>query len=203
MNKSAFYSFIRHKLFAGKMRQGIVDTIEIILKECSSRAIYDSRQIAYILATAYAESYNTANNPEWVPVREGFADTNVEAIEIVSTLYKQGKIKTNYALPNKKKLSYYGRGWVQITHEYNYQKLGALYNLDLVNHPDLALERHVAAILLVDGMKRGWYTGRKLSSYFTDSITDFEGARAIINGKERAELIADHALKFYQGLIQL
>lgn len=194
---------IRHKLFGGKLRQGCVDTIETILAECKKKQLHDLRQIAYIFATAYHESYNTLQNPDWHPVREGFTDTNQEAINHVTKLYHDKRIKKNYALPAKNGKSYYGRGWVQITLPDNYTRLGDYYGLDLYNNPDLALERKVAAILLVDGMIKGWYTGHKLSTYITESFTDFEGARRIINGQDKADLIEDYAKRFYTGLIQL
>lgn len=43
---------------------------------------------------------------------------------------------------------YAGRGFIQVTGELNYAKYGALLGTDLVNHPDVALEDHVAASIL-------------------------------------------------------
>jgi hypothetical protein len=48
------------------------------------------------------------------------------------------------------------------------------------------------------GMKQGLYTGRKFSHYFKEGKEpDFVNARAIINGKDRAEAIGKVAVKFY------
>lgn len=203
MNRAAFYFHIKHKLFGGKLRQGCVDTMEGIFYQCKVKEIYDYRAIAYALATAYHESYNAQLNPEWEPPREGYAQTDAEAIAHVTALWKAKKIKTNYAIPNSRGLSYYARGFVGITHETNYKRLGTIYGFDLVNNPDEALDRQVASILLVDGMKKGWYTGKRLADYITERNTDFEGARAIINGKDKAELVAEYAKTFYQAIIQL
>lgn len=202
MNKAVFFTGIRADLFGGKLRQGVVDTVECILTECVKREVYDYRHIAYILGTAYHESYHARYNPEWRPVREGFTVTNQAAIDHVTRLFKEGKIKSNYALPLKG-ISYYGRGWVQITNPDNYSRLGDYYGIDLTNNPDKALERPVAATLLVDGMKQGWYTGRKLSMYITPANTDLLGARTVVNGQDKAQTVANYALKFYSWMVQL
>ena len=203
MNKAAFFDSVRHSLFGGKLRQGQVDTINEILAMCYEREVYDLRKIAYILATAYHEAYSAKYNPEFAPVREGFAKTDEEAYNHVVRLYKAGKIKRNYAKRNSKGYSYYGRGWVQITHEDNYKRLGDEYKIDLVNNPDLALSRPVAALLLVEGMVRGFFTGLKLGAYITDSNTDLLGSRKTVNGQDKASLIAGYAMKFYEAMIQL
>jgi hypothetical protein len=46
----------------------------------------------------------------------------------------------------------------------------------------------------------GMFTGVRLSSYFNDQKTDWEGARRIINGTDKASLIADYAYEFYQAI---
>jgi len=203
MNEQLFYASVRKDFFKGKISTGAFDTLKTILEECRSRKVYDYRHIAYILATAYHESYHSRLNPDWNPVREGFASTNQGAIEAVTALYKAGKIKKNYALPNKKSISHYGRGWVQITLEDNYRRVGDYYGIDLADNPDLALQRPIAALLLVGGMMEGWYTGKKLSDYITPLNTDFISSRRVVNGKDRASLIAGYALKFYNTMIQL
>jgi hypothetical protein len=43
---------------------------------------------------------------------------------------------------------YHGRGYIQLTHSYNYATYGDLVGRDLVNHPDDALEPSVAAWVL-------------------------------------------------------
>lgn len=202
MNSSAFFFSIRGTLFGGKLRQGTVDTVNAILTECNKRNVHDYRHVAYILATAYHESYNARYNPDWKPVREGFTNSDKGAIDHITNLFQQGRIKRNYALPVNG-LSYYGRGWVQVTHYDNYRRLSDIYNIDLLNSPDKALERPVAATLLVDGMKEGWYTGHNLYDYITSQNTDFIGARRVINGQDKAAVVSGYAMKFYEAMIQL
>ena len=42
----------------------------------------------------------------------------------------------------------------------------------------------------------GWFTGKKLSDYITLKISDFKSARKIVNGLDKAELIADYAKQY-------
>lgn len=203
MNNDAFFASVKKQFFKGKFNQGQVDTLNNIIAECTEQKIFDYRFVAYILATAYAESYSKNDNIQWLPVREGFAKTNAGSIAAVTHLYNIGKIGTNYALPKKNGLSYYGRGWVQITHDYNYKKVGAYYGIDLYNNPDLALRRDVAAKLLVGGMLEGWYTTLKLADFITTKKTDFVQARRIVNRLDRATEIAGYAEDFYKAMIIL
>lgn len=95
---------------------------------------------------------------------------------------------------------YYGRGGVQITWKDNYQRIGKLINVDLVNNPDLALVESNSVKIAMFGMAFGWFTGRKLDHYITPLKCDYVGARAIINGTDRAVLIAGYADKFLESL---
>jgi len=52
------------------------------------------------------------------------------------------------------------------------------------------------------GMLEGWFTGYKLAQFFPlGSVkADWIGARKIINGLDKAKLIAEYAMKFYDCL---
>jgi len=50
------------------------------------------------------------------------------------------------------------------------------------------------------GMYQGLFTGRKLADYVTASATDYPHARRIINGMDRAQLIASYAEDFEKVL---
>lgn len=88
---------------------------------------------------------------------------------------------------------YYGRGYCQLTWEVNYARFGKLLGLDLVQHPELALEPGAAATILFRGMTEGLYTGRKLGDYIAGAKCDYLDARHIVNGTDRAAHIADLA----------
>jgi predicted chitinase len=52
--------------------------------------------------------------------------------------------------------AYAGRGYIQLTHRYNYQSYGDLIGVDLVNNPDLALDpRTAASVAALYWQKRG------------------------------------------------
>jgi len=203
MNEYAFYGEVRSKLFRGKLSTGAYNTIKEILEECRERKVYDYRHQAYILSTCYWESYSYAKNPDWNPVREGFATTNQGAINAVTALYKAGKVKSNYALPQSNGKSYYGRGYTQISLPDNYKQAGDYYGIPLYDNPDLALQRPIATLLLVGGIMEGWWTGKKLTDYITTTNTDFLGARRTVNGTDKAKEIEKIAMIFYSAMILL
>lgn len=157
----------------------------------------DTRWLAYALATAWHE---TGTRME--PVREGFASTDAGAIQAVTTLFKKGKIKRNYALPHPNGQSYFGRGLVQITHGNNYERLGKAIGLGmkLYDDPGLALQLDVSVAIMFVGMTDGLFTTKRFADYFNPTKTDWTNARRIINGLDRAAMVAGYAKKFLPAL---
>lgn len=94
---------------------------------------------------------------------------------------------------------YKGRGFVQLTGRANYAKLGKrLFPKDpncLVDQPDLATHFDVAYQIAVVGMFEGSFTGRAFKHYINPppGRINFIEARRIINGTDKAYLIADYA----------
>ncbi len=84
-------------------------------------------------------------------------------------------------------------GYVQITWDYNYVKASRELGVDFVSNPKLLLVPKYAAPIIIVGMVKGWFTGKKLSDYITLQKSDFKNARRIVNGKDTAELIAGYA----------
>lgn len=97
-----------------------------------------------------------------------------------------------------------GRGYVQLTGRTNYQRASDKLGLDLVTHPDDAMEPEVAAKIMRQGMAEGWFTGKSFKSYLPasgrGSRDQFKAARRIINGQDRAADIAAEAMKFQAAL---
>ena len=91
---------------------------------------------------------------------------------------------------------YYGMGYVQLTWYDNYKLLGEILGVDLLGNPELAKDPEIAAKIMIVGMTRGLFTGRKLGDYFKPQMTDYLHARKIINGMDAAQKIAAHARKF-------
>lgn len=187
MNTKSFYDSIRQPLFSGKISGDQFQGIEAILAEYNRLCLNDWRKLAYVLATAYHETAKTMQ-----PIAEyGKGKGRTYG----------GKIKMSrqpYLTPNQ---IYYGRGFVQLTWYENYSAMGKFLNLDLLNNPDLMLTLDPAIKALFQGMIRGMFTGKSLSSYITATGTDFVSCRKIINGLDAAERIAGYADEFYKAII--
>lgn len=138
----------------------------------------DIRAAAYMLATVHHETART-----YEPVREAYWQ---------SEDWRKRNLKRYWP--------YYGRGYVQITWKANYERAGAEMGLDLVADPDRAMEPEVAYRLLSSGMRDGWFTNKRLADYITRDATDYRGARRIVNGNDKAELIAGYATRFERCL---
>lgn len=177
IDRAVFFDHVRHGPFPGKLAQAQVVGTGTILDEAERRGMIDDRWLAYMLATAYHETAHTMQ-----PIEE----------------YGHGKGHP-YGKPVNGHV-YYGRGYVQLTWDYNYKKMGDLLDIDLVNHPERALEPAVAAGVMFEGMERGSFTGKKLGDFFNGRLTDYVNARTIINGHDRAEQIAGYARLFHAAL---
>ena len=97
-------------------------------------------------------------------------------------------------------------GYVQITWLENYEKaeqaLKDNYDLDTpcVEYPHRMLEDEPAALVLFDGSINGWFTGARLGNYFNETTDDPYNARRVINGVDKAELIAGYHRAFLDAL---
>lgn len=194
MDSKVFFTSIKGTLF-GKMDQGQVDGVNAILAAFGTA---DRRFIAYGLATAYHETAKTMQ-----PVMETLATTVDEAIRRLDVAFAAGKlpwVKQPYWKKDADGKSWLGRGLVQLTHEANYRKLGDAIGVNLVADPEKARDDATAAKIMVVGMTQGLFTGKKLGDYLTAKSTDFVNCRRIINGTERADLVAAYATKFLAAL---
>lgn len=136
---------------------------QAVAKEAHAQGITNRNQICYIMATIQHETAAT-----FKPIAE-------------------------YGGANRPYAPYYGRGYVQLTWKYNYAKYSDKLHQDYVNHPDEVMQPDVSLFVIVDGMKNGIFTGKNLDNYISGNNVDFVNARRIINGTDRAELIASYA----------
>jgi hypothetical protein len=108
-------------------------------------------------------------------------------------------------LKSKPYYPWYGRGYVQLTWEENYQKQDDKLGLKgaLMRDPDLALNPEIATQILLLGMADGDFTGKRLGHYFTDELSDFYNARRIVNGTDKANEIAKYAEAFCNAITHM
>lgn len=194
-NRTAFFNAIRSNLTNnGSLSQSQVDGFNNLLNEGETRQI-PLGWIAYVLATAWYETAYTMQ-----PVRETLASTDAQAIATLNRLYPN--VRNKYW-----EGGWFGRGYVQLTWQRNYQIMGQWLGVNLVGNPSLALDPTIAAKIAYEGMIRGMFTGRKLSDYISNTtqsdqveFQDYVNARRIINGTNRDTLIAGFALKIQKAL---
>lgn len=179
IDRDVFFARVREAPFRGVMRQGQVDGCNAILDAWEARAGFvDRRWLAYMLATAKWETAHTMKPIEEIGKGHG----------------------RPYGVPTVDGRVFYGRGYVQLTWATNYAKMAALTGADLFSHPDLALDPEIAAVILLEGMKGGLFTGVGLPRYFNNAVDDPVNARRIINGSDHAADIAAIHAGFLAGL---
>ncbi|HNU48684.1 MAG TPA: hypothetical protein PKM40_07610 [Bacteroidia bacterium] len=186
INRKIFYQNIKSELspLHDYLVQKQVKGYEIILDAWEQdKQLTDHRWLAYMLATVYHETARTMQ-----PIEE----------------YGKGKGKA-YGQPDRiTGKTYYGRGYVQLTWKENYKKFEDRLGFPLVMQPELACNPNIACDILFDGMIHGLFTGRKLSDYINSTtLSDFVGARKIINGKDKARTIAKYAEKYLTALSEI
>lgn len=157
----------------------------LIMSECQRQGLLRN-QAAYVLATACWETAHTME-----PVRETLASSDASAIARLDNAWARGQLK--WVSRPYWRTGFFGRGYVQLTHEANYRKAGDKLGVDLVGNPALALDPEIAAQVLVVGSRDGWFTGAKLSDYITLQASNYRGARRVINGTDKASVIAELA----------
>ena len=163
---------------------GARQAIPLLIKWINHYKISNANHIGYIIGTVSHES-------AFLPRREIRANPVTQP-----SLYK---LQERYW-----RTGYYGRGYIQITWVDNYRRLGNRIGLgeQLVTNPDLALEPDIAAHIAVVGMHEGLFTGYKLSHFDLPNYGyDFVNARKIVNGLDRAELIASYG-RYYSSVVK-
>jgi hypothetical protein len=102
-------------------------------------------------------------------------------------------------------LRYYGRGYCQLTWWDNYASTGAEIGLglELLFHPERALEPDIAFEVMVHAMVYGlgFANGKRLQMYLSGGVTNYVGARAMVNGTNENVAIARVAEVFEKSLL--
>lgn len=163
----------------GKLNTTQVKNIELIIESCNKHKL-EYNQAAYVLATAWHETKQTM-----LPV--------IEAYWLSEAWRKK----------NLRYYPFYGRGFVQLTWKENYEKAAIKlgYPKDaFVKNPAKVQEPEISAEILVLGSLEGWFTEKSLPMYLTKTKREYKAARAIINGSDCAQKIANEAEVFEKAL---
>jgi predicted chitinase len=179
------FDYLRRAPFGGRLSATQVSGIERLMAACAEAGITDDRHVSYVLASVFHET-----GARMQPVRETFATSDAQAIRRLDAAMAAGRLR-QVRRPYWRD-GWFGRGDIQVTHERNYRRMGEVLGVDLVAQPALLLDPAISARATAIGMRDGLYTGRKLADYFNATVDDPEGARRIVNGTDKASLIAGY-----------
>lgn len=215
MNRATFFNSVRKSVFNGSLSQSQVTGLEAILDASEKFGVTDIRMIAYAMATPMIETGGTYEpiseslNYSVEALRSKFGNrisaadaarygrtamqkANQEAIANIIYGGAWGKENLGNTQPGDG-WKYKGRSLVQLTGRRNYAKF------DLEDNPDDALKIETAAEIMVEGMRDGLFTGKKFSDYFGTNA-QWVQARRMVNGLDKAQEIANYAMKFHTAL---
>ena len=214
MKRAEFYDDVRSDIFSGRISQGQVDGMEAILNFWENPPVqptgefkdnWDIRSLgwlAYMLATTYHETAHTMQ-----PIDE-FGDDDYFRRNYCNRS-DLGNGPANDGKPDDGP-RFHGRGYVQLTGRLNYTKVTPIVRVfypgspDFTQDPSAVKKPEYAAVIMFYGMFIGIFTGRALKNYIGDpdkrQIVDYRNARRIINGLDRADLIAGYAKEFEEAL---
>lgn len=196
-NEPEFFNALRKGVLGPTLEQNEVDGVKAVIEACSKEK-WPLSWAAYALATAYHETAGTMK-----PVKEYGGD------KYYTKMYDVAGTRPKLAIQNGNTCAgdgpkYCGRGYVQLTWKNNYAKASKKCGVDLVAHPDLAMDLGHAATIMTSGMEEGWFTGKSLKTFLGSATLgtrdQFIKCRYIINGTDKADKIADHALEFQKAL---
>jgi putative chitinase len=193
-----FYDFLRSNSMLGpKINAAEFAGCQAVLTACIN-AGFSISFAAYALATAYHETAHTMQ-----PIKEYGGDAYYTRMYDIKG-NRPDKAKELGNLTPGDGARYCGRGYVQLTGKKNYAYAGQRLGVDLVNHPELAMRPDVAAQIMALGMKEGWFTHHTLPADLpatgTATRSQFTVSRDIINGKDRADMIAGYSVDFQSAL---
>ena len=196
MDEAKFFDQVRHNPFPNKLSGPQVIGMSVILEEGERRRT-PRNHLAYMLATAYHETAATM-----FPIIERGSRAYFNKYEANTPI---GRRLGNTKLGDGYR--YRGRGFVQLTGRTNYERVAHILNIDALNNPEVVLLPQNAAEILFAGMDQGWFTGKALDDFIdgkdegdAEDWREFVAARRIINGTDKAQKIAGHAIAFEHAL---
>ena len=194
---AVFFDVCRNGVMGPTLDGGEVSGSEALLAAMAGAPL---SWTAYALATAWHETAHTMQ-----PIREMGGPAYLRRMYDVQGNRPSLARKMGNREPGDG-ARYCGRGYVQLTWRNNYKLAGAKLGLPLEVNPDMAMKPNVAAMIMRQGMTDGWFTGKAFKHYLpaqgVASKPSFVEARRIINGLDKAALIAGYALEFQRALVK-
>lgn len=220
INRQKFYAEYRNQ-FSKVIRQSVIDCLEAIFTvfEHDVEVERDIEKKAYMLATVRHEV-----GANMIPIVENMNYTAKRITQVWPSRFPTIASALPYA-HNPEKLGnkvyggrlgneddgiddgdgyrYRGRGiGAQFTGKGQYRKWGEIFDVDLLNCPELAVDLDLGAKVLYKGSTEGLFTGVSLHKYINDDKVDYVNARRVINadvGRNGAKIARD-AEKFERCL---
>jgi putative chitinase len=195
LNRKFFFDSVRLNLFGGTLKQSQVDGLTALLDYWdNNHQNEDDRWLAYVLGTAYHEV-----DRKMQPIHEYGGTTY-----FMHSYDKSFNPSKANALGNTQVgdgATFHGRGFVQLTGRRNYTDWQGRLGKPLVSNPDLVVnDIDIATTIIFEGMIQGTFTGKRLAQYFDPNTDEWVLARRIVNGLDKANLIADYGKKFYGAI---
>ena len=208
IHRKFFFDSVRSTLFHERLTQSQVLGLTAILDTWEAHHYHwDRRWLAYALGTAHHETDATLQ-----PIRE-YGSPQYFRYNYDVTGRDPGRARRMGNTDPGDGVKYPGRGLVQLTWKNNYilmdDYLKSRYpndNVDLVNNPDQAMIPKYAIEIMFYGMFKGSFTGKRFSDYFSVKEEggilkdDWYNARRIINGTDKANLVANYAKRYYGAI---
>jgi putative chitinase len=155
----------------------------------------DVRHSAYIVATVWWETERTFQPIEEKWGREWRGMTFSSAKAYFNARYSHRADLGNPEFGPDSGFMFRGRGFCQITGANNYRNFSEILSLPLLSEPALALDPETAYEILVIGMTKGEFTGKRLEQYIRGATCNYRFARQIVNRMDRADAIERAAIK--------
>lgn len=175
---SKFTVNVVSQMFPGTPIGNISTHLPNVLSALSSLGLGDKKMVLMALATIRAETAG------FVPISEGLSKFNTKPFPggPEFNLYDNHTGLGNQGFPDGK--NFKGRGFIQLTGRFNYQKYGTKIGVNLIANPDQANNSLNAAKILAHFLKdkeRGIRTA--VSNYIaTNNINELKKARRLVNG---------------------
>jgi putative chitinase len=210
-NRKTFFDSFKKEF--GPLEQKQVAGLEFLLTAMEAdEHVSDVRHFAYMLATTKHETADTFHPIHEFGSRKYF------------TGRYGGQTALGRRLGNdtpEEGALYAGVGDVQLTGESNFERAeielrtqypdvvadfearaGRKFDLTVGDQPDDELDPQnagdpiIAYCIMSAGMRQGWFTGKRLAHFINARQCDYFNARRIINGLDKAKLIASYAVRF-------